>query len=163
MRIRNAHRLAGQRGELKMTAMIDVVFLLLIFFVMTFRIASPEGDFQISMPQRQGPDIGPDLPPVTVRLTADADGQLSGITLGERPIQSFEQLRTQIRSLVGDCPGPLPAGDGPQLDLICDEHLNFEHAMDAVTVASGYIDDGHIVKLIEKIRFLPNRRRAGDG
>ena len=157
MRFRNAHRLAGQRSDLKMTAMIDVVFLLLIFFMVTFRIASPEGDFQITMPQRQGQDIGPDLPPVTVRLAADADGHLAGIMFGERPMQSFEQLRMQIRSLVGDCPGPLPADIGLEVDLICDEHLNFEHAMDAITAVSGYIDDGQIVKLIEKIRFLPNR------
>ena len=72
-------------------------------------------------------------------------------------MQSFEQLRTQIRSLTDDCPGSPPAGSGLEVDLICDEHLNFEHAMDAVTAVSGYIDDGHIVKLIEKIRFLPNQ------
>ncbi len=162
MRIRNTYQPAEQRSELKMTAMIDVVFLLLIFFVATFRIVSPEADFQISMPLRQGSDTRPDLLSVTVRLTADADGRLSGITLGERPIESFEQLRRQVRSLIDDSVDPLAVVDGLQLDLICDEHLNFEHAVEAIAAVSGYVDDGHIVKLIEKIRFLPTGRRAGD-
>jgi len=162
MRFRNTHRRTRERGELEMTATIDIVFLLLIFFILTFRIVSPEGEFQIAMPQR--PDSGPtglppDIPPVPVRLSADADGQLAGIMLGERPMQSFEQLRAEIRGLVDS----LPAGFGPEVDLICDEQLNFEHAMDAITAVSGYLDDGQIVKLIEKIRFQPTHRRTGDG
>ncbi len=38
----------SDRAELQLTSMIDVVFLLLIFFVMTFKIAAQEGDFSIS-------------------------------------------------------------------------------------------------------------------
>ena len=160
MRFRDMHRRTRQRDELEMTAMIDVVFLLLIFFLLTFRIVSPEGEFQIAMPQ-QGAlgSIGPDIPPLPIRLSADAGGQLSGIMLGERSMQSFEQLRAEIRGLVDS----LPAGSGPEIDLICDEQLNFEHAMDAITAVSGYLDDGQIIKLIEKIRFQPIHRRAGDG
>ena len=36
--------------RLQMAAMIDVVFLLLVFFVMTFRIVPVEGDFNVKMP-----------------------------------------------------------------------------------------------------------------
>ena len=35
-----------------MTPMIDVVFQLLAFFVLTFRIVSPEGEFGVTMPAR---------------------------------------------------------------------------------------------------------------
>jgi biopolymer transport protein ExbD len=36
--------------ELQMTPMIDIVFQLLVFFIMTFKIVSQEGDFNIKMP-----------------------------------------------------------------------------------------------------------------
>jgi biopolymer transport protein ExbD len=36
--------------EQNMTAMIDVVFQLLTFFVMSFKVAAMEGDFNIKMP-----------------------------------------------------------------------------------------------------------------
>ncbi len=51
MKIRNTQRPARDKDDLKMTAMIDIVFLLLIFFVMTFKVLAPEGDFNVKMPQ----------------------------------------------------------------------------------------------------------------
>ncbi len=33
-----------------MTSMIDIVFLLLIFFITTFKIGAQEGDFNVKMP-----------------------------------------------------------------------------------------------------------------
>ena len=60
------HPIAYEKIELQMTPMIDIVFLLLIFFVMTFKIVAAEGDFNIKMPLAR-PDSGtPDeslLPP----------------------------------------------------------------------------------------------------
>ena len=49
MQIRNANK-AGEKIELQMTPMIDIVFQLLVFFIMTFKIVSMEGDFNIRMP-----------------------------------------------------------------------------------------------------------------
>ena len=43
MKIRN--RQEAEKQELNMTSMIDIVFLLLVFFVMTFKIVELEGDF----------------------------------------------------------------------------------------------------------------------
>ncbi len=48
MKIRNTHR--PEKIELQMTPMIDIVFQLLIFFIMTFKIVEVEGDFNIKMP-----------------------------------------------------------------------------------------------------------------
>lgn len=41
---------AATKVELMMTPMIDIVFQLLIFFIMSFKIAAQEGDFNIKMP-----------------------------------------------------------------------------------------------------------------
>ena len=42
MQIRNANN-EGEKIELQMTPMIDIVFQLLVFFIMTFKIVSMEG------------------------------------------------------------------------------------------------------------------------
>ena len=48
MKIRHAdHR---DRITLQTTPMIDIVFQLLVFFIMSFKIVLPEGDFNIRMP-----------------------------------------------------------------------------------------------------------------
>ena len=38
-----------KKSQLLMTPMIDIVFQLLIFFIMTFKITAPEGDFYIDL------------------------------------------------------------------------------------------------------------------
>ncbi len=50
MRIRKTGSGLGDKIELQMTPMIDVVFQLLIFFMFTFKIATQEGDFNVKMP-----------------------------------------------------------------------------------------------------------------
>ena len=39
-----------EKIELQMTPMIDIVFQLLVFFIMSFKIVAQEGDFNIKMP-----------------------------------------------------------------------------------------------------------------
>ena len=79
-----------------MTPMIDIVFQLLIFFIMTFKIVSLEGDFNIKMPAAapsEGPPEEDLLPPLRLRLTAGEEGQLNGIQLDDRAFLSFAELR----------------------------------------------------------------------
>ena len=40
----------NEKIELQMTPMIDIVFQLLVFFIMTFNVVAQEGDFNIRMP-----------------------------------------------------------------------------------------------------------------
>ena len=40
----------GEKLETNMSAMIDIVFQLLIFFMLTLKIVEPEGDFNVNMP-----------------------------------------------------------------------------------------------------------------
>ena len=160
MRIRNTGRRSGEKVELMMTPMIDIVFQLLVFFIMTFKIVSPEGDFNIRMPlaaPSQGvPDIDA-LPPLKVRLTAASDGRLSGIYLNEAHMKSFSQLRHRIIGLVGDDTGPGSLAAGTEIELDCDFKLRFEYTIKAITAVSGEVRDGEVVKLIEKIKFAPPR------
>ena len=159
-------RIRGQRQtsktNLDMTSMIDVVFQLLAFFVMTFQIVAPEGDFNIRMPT-PGTSAEPTpvalVPPLRVRLHADDSGQLASIELADRRLGSMDALRTQVRQLVG-ADAHLGTAADLEVEFECDYHLHYEHVIDAVTAVTGYREDGRVVKLIEKVKFIPQRARG---
>ena len=154
--------LTEDRIELQMTPMIDIVFQLLIFFIMTFKIVAQEGDFNIKMPlaaQQAGlPDESPILT-MHVRLRADANGRLlsaGGIVVnGELVFNTPEELHNYMVGIVG---GDEPsAREDAEVELDCDYGLNYEHVIEAITAVSGYVNHstGQVERLIEKIKFTP--------
>jgi biopolymer transport protein ExbD len=157
-------RRAGQREEeteLQMTPMIDIVFQLLIFFIMTFKIVVPEGDFNIRMPIAAPSEGDPDpdlLPPITVRLLATGTGHLSSIRMNEKDLgRNFKALNMEMRQIVGDSTGP-NIGDAAEVEIDADYALRFEYVMDTITAVSGYVgSEGNIIKVVEKIKFAPPR------
>ncbi len=164
MKVRNVQRHNDEGVELQMTPMIDIVFQLLIFFIMTFKIVAPEGDFNIKMP-RSAPSEGlPDdtqLPPIKITLKATNDGSLAAIQMGQRTLRSFDELHNEIRQVVGESTTPGSLEESPEIELDCDYQLKFDLAMRAITAVSGYTDaDGGIVKIIEKIKFTPPDENA---
>ena len=82
MKIRHTTGSGDRRIQLQMTPMIDIVFQLLVFFIMTFKIVAQEGDFNIKMPLA-APAVGPvsdiAMPPIQVRLLSDAEGRRSNL------------------------------------------------------------------------------------
>jgi len=162
MKVRNVRRHRDERVRLQMTAMIDIVFLLLVFFIMTFQIVSPEGDFNVRMP-REKSESGPGRVtpmPIQVRMVANADGSLRGVQMGDRTLSQvnpFDDLHLQIRELVGDDTGPGLITESPEVELDCDYNLDFEYVIAAITAVSGYVaDDGTgVIKLVENIKFSP--------
>ena len=147
-----------------MTPMIDIVFQLLIFFIMTFKIVAQEGDFNIKMPQASSApkvDITPDSLTINVYLQAGKNGGLAGITLqDDEPIKNFEQLTSRVRALIGkDNPDE---GSNSEVELSFDYDLRYEEVVRAITAVTGYLDsDGTPVKLIEKIQFAPPKKDQG--
>ncbi len=162
MRVRNVQRRSGEEVELQMTPMIDIVFLLLVFFIMTFKIAEPEGDFNIRMPLAAPspaiPEQVPDVPPIPVRMTALSDGRLGQIRFGNRGLgRDFRLLRRAVRDMLGDEPGPSVL-ENTEVELDCDYNLRYEYVIEAITAVSGYVDrEGRVVKLVEKIKFAQPR------
>ena len=100
-----------EKIEPQMAPMIDVVFLLLIFFMCTLKIISPEGDFSINMPavaqaQTETPKLLPDF---KVRLLADvATGQLLEVRFGQRSLgngpRAFQLLQQTIKEQIAGSP-----------------------------------------------------------
>ena len=149
MKVRHTGGRSDEKVDLQMTPMIDIVFQLLIFFLLTFKIASPEGDFNIKMPLAAPSEGIPDdnqLPPLKVRMRADSKGKLAGVQLGTNTLDKkapFRDLHAQVRDIVGDQSGPGSVA---------------EYVIEAITAVSGYIDpQGNVHKMIEKIKFAPPR------
>lgn len=160
MRVRNVQR-SSEEIELQMTPMIDIVFQLLVFFIMTFKIAAPEGDFNIRMPlaaPSQGIPEPDALPPIRVRLTASSGGGLGSIQFGTRALRNFEELRQEIIQMLGPNPGPSVV-QNTEVELDCDYQLQYQFVIEAITAVSGYYDKetDQVIKLVEKIKFAPPR------
>ena len=138
-----------------MTPMIDVVFLLLAFFVLTFKIIVPEGDFNIQMSamgQAQSVEINADS--LLVRLYAHDDGLLSGIQLNDKKIENFDSLRQSVLAI---------ALTNPDVEVVLhpDEHLHYEYVVKAITAINGEVRGEQIVKIVDNIKFArENQKRS---
>lgn len=154
------HR-SGQdnKTELSMTSMIDIVFLLLVFFVMTFKISAQEGDFNVKMPLKgTGSPTDDTLLPLKLRLMSNGAGQLQEIVLNESLSfgTDWQKLRAYVVSLVGDQAGP-SSDEGPEIEIDLDYDLYYVHVIEAITAVTGYRSGNDIVKLIDRIKFAEQR------
>lgn len=150
---------SAEQIQLNMTPMIDVVFNLLIFFVMTFKIVAPEGDFSVKMPQvaqASTPDINTPFEPVIVKLDSNANGDLTRISCGGSDLgRNMSSLRTKVLQLIG---GDLSAAEAMEVELDCDPRLRYEYTITAITMVSGYINEqGEPVPMISNVKFARKR------
>jgi len=167
MRVRHTTKSGDDKIELQMTPMIDIVFQLLVFFVVSFRIAASEVDFDIKLGESQRaaePENIDDTPPVDVYLTANDEGELEAISLGENfsrgglageseqmKRSALEEMRSEVRKLVGDGTGP---GDSDlEVEIDFDQHLHWRYAILALEYISHDLADKKIVPLVKKIKF----------
>jgi biopolymer transport protein ExbD len=163
VKIRN--RETAEKNELNMTSMIDIVFLLLIFFVMTFKIVEMEGDFSVKMPLAGSASavVDPTDLPLKLRLRSDGLGSMTGMSLNDIEMgagaDAFDKLRSNVVGLLGSStPVEEEAGEGPEIEIDTDYNLRYEYVIRAITAVSGYKDGDQVVKLIEKIKFAKPRR-----
>lgn len=149
----------NDKAELQLTSMIDVIFLLLIFFVMTFKIAAQEGDFSVKMPiGGAGPSDSANIP-IKLRLRSNADGELVDIVVNES--LSFGNDWTKLRAFIlertgGNAP-PTPE-DGPEVEIDLDYNLRYENVIRAITAVTGQRQGDEIKRLVERIKFAPPRK-----
>ena len=164
MKVRNRGR-GSDKIELQMTPMIDIVFQLLVFFIMTFKVVSMEGDFNIKMPQA-APSAAPpeqiEFPPLKLYMTANENGDLSSLTLNEQSFEGnnpFIELNRYIQQEIGLDGGPGSARETAEIEIGFDFNLKYTHVIGAITAVSGTKDQrtNEILPLIEKVRFTPPR------
>ena len=145
-----------------MTPMIDCVFQLITFFMLTLKTVIEEGDFDIKMPigASAGPADDDMVPPVRIKMTAGPDGQLGGITMNGSGVSDFEDLRKKIVGLVGTKTGPGSMADKTEVELDCDYGLKYANVVRAITAVSGMPQpDGTVLELIKKIKFASPKKK----
>lgn len=157
MRFRSSSN--NSRLPKSMSAMIDVVFLLLIFFMLTLQIAAPEGVHAVETPAKKGPGPRPDLPvsEVRIRLTADADGHLAEIRLGRRSLgngdEAIERLGQEVQALAFEARGIVDGG----LPVIieADAELQFSYSLRALGACQKYRrPDGQLETLQTRVQMV---------
>jgi biopolymer transport protein ExbD len=147
--------------DINMTPMIDIVFQLLAFFIMSLKIVQPEGDFDVRMPLGAAAAAAPDddqIPPIRIRLMSGGDG-LAGISMNGSPVGDFDELREKVIGLVGTNSGPNSLADKTEVELDCDYSLPYRYVVNAISAVSGKVQDGQVIELIKKIKFAPPKKR----
>lgn len=148
--------------ELMMTPMIDIVFQLLIFFIMSFKIVAQEGDFNIKMPlgyAGPGDPLTSQQVPIKVRLIANPDGTIGNILFNNESYGvEFDAVRNRVIAFLTPDRSPGSLAESAEIELDCDYDLHYDEVVKAVTAVSGYVkDNGEVEKLVEKIKFSPPR------
>lgn len=152
--------------QLNMTAMIDIVFQLLIFFIMTFKVVAQEGDFNIRMPLASGPSTEmieepPDLIRVQLRSgpagiinSIQVDDEMETLTFGPDP-NLYSDLTDYIEQKLAGASDPESAKK-TELEFDIDYQLKYGYTVRAIEAVSGKVTNGKVKKLIEKIKFKDN-------
>lgn len=169
---------ANEKIEAQMAPMIDVVFQLLIFFMLTLKIVEPEGDFTVNMPigQSVAEDNTPKPPVIKVRLLADqATGEMyslkianrelfasaPGVTQEEKAANAFQRLNSEILNQIGSPGNPL--AEDQEVELDPDFELNAKYLINAIGACRGRVqrvgDKTVMVDYIKNIKFHPPRPR----
>jgi biopolymer transport protein ExbD len=164
MRFRNRQNGNDQGVLVNMTPMIDVVFQLIAFFVMTFRVAAEEGDFNIRMPLASNRPIEEQIEKVTtlvtVRLKSGAEGQIAAIDVDNgidadhfAESDLYSKLTQFIeKSMTGE--GDPSSATETEVEFEIDYVLKYQYTVRAIEAVSGKVQaDGTIKTLVEKIKF----------
>lgn len=179
MKVRGSR--APDKIEMQMSAMIDVVFQLLIFFMLTLKIVEPEGDFSVNMPIGQSPTTSDDPPPVVinVKMTSNpATGWMESLRIGNKELfanirvqsddpeqaqqlraeKAFESLNNEILKAIGSPDSPL--SEDQEVEIDSDYELNSKYLINAIGACRGAMRKDatgkmQMVDYIKKIKFAP--------
>jgi biopolymer transport protein ExbD len=151
--------------KLNMTAMIDIVFQLLVFFIMTFKVVAMEGDFNIKMPLASESvssmdDEIPDI--VIIQLTAGQNGNIAGIVVDDNEsfneATMFQDLTDLIEQRLAGENDP-ESGSETEVEFDIAYNLKYSYTVKAIEAVSGRVNaDGSVKKLIQKVKFKDNKK-----
>jgi biopolymer transport protein ExbD len=105
MRLRFQSKHGRRRYAISMTPLIDVIFLLMIFFLMTINFQKPEGVLDNRLPQlgrRSSEDPTKDWETVKLRIQLTRAGSELRIHLQERVVSDYEALGHYLDQLPPD-------------------------------------------------------------
>ncbi|MEN0021217.1 MAG: biopolymer transporter ExbD [Planctomycetota bacterium] len=96
---RNEHRDSGLLGDLPLTTMVDVVFLLLVYFMVVSSLTPREAELAAALEAQQEPtSSAADFQPQVVTVDVDDAGGFV-LSLGARQTADSEELRSWLAVL----------------------------------------------------------------
>ncbi|MBA4015639.1 MAG: hypothetical protein C0483_00480 [Pirellula sp.] len=156
---------APDKIDINMTPMIDVVFQLMAFFLMTFKVASVEGDFNLKLPksERSAGAANTQTEMINIVMRAQATGDLAVMQIDAAPPTRwsnandailFADLRAKIAAKVNAARG---AGqEEPEVQIDADDNLRYEFIIKTVDAVSARVgEDGKVQQLAKKVKFAP--------
>jgi len=90
-----------------------------------------------------------------VRLTADPAGGLQTLTMNGEPVTDFDDLQRRVAGIVEAAVVSGGDAEDVELELDCDEQLDYAYVVQAITAVSGRVEDGRVIEMIKKISFAP--------
>lgn len=128
-----ASRQEEEKMELKMTSMIDVVFLLLIFFIVTLQIPEPEVMIETELPRAD--DVGlteaereleDEFEDLQLRILWNETAGRSEIRFNERPVPG----QTQLLGLLRIAQRMHPTG---RVIVMCDDDVPYDDLIQTIS------------------------------
>ena len=156
-----SHSTSPDRVQVPMVPMIDVIFQLLVFFLLNLRIVAPEGNFNLNMPASAPTLVTNQHAPheIKVGLRSDRDGNLTQLILDSKELGNddiaFERLNKEILAIIGRPGNPLAKDIEVEIDA--DFETQYKYVVQAIAKCTGRYDPStkQIARYIEKIKFSP--------
>lgn len=86
---------------LELTPLIDVVFLLLIFFMVSTTFVSDDGGLAVELPRSENRDLIPEGRDVALAISADGTMQIDG------EVHDLDQLRRKLKATAEEDPSTM--------------------------------------------------------
>jgi biopolymer transport protein ExbD len=155
-RLGMARQRSSEGVELNVTAMLDMAFQLLAFFVLTFRQEPTEPAVQLLLPPAESVVVGEGRPPGTTKIIDPAgiktlriglfstSGSLDRMTLDGLPVETFEALRDNMHSMLSGPDSPIE-----QVVVQASESLRYDEVMKVIGICAEQkpVKTGELVKL----------------
>ncbi|MEC9475936.1 MAG: biopolymer transporter ExbD [Planctomycetota bacterium] len=137
--------------EADMTSMIDVVFLLLIFFMLATKFKMPEGTLRTFLPKNRGDSNSRPMMSETCRVTLMMQGNSVVAYADQALVPTSGLLDSDFEAYTG-VPGPdldfiqdhillrkntfVPLGDNPTLPVVIDfaENVPYKYVIDVLNI-----------------------------
>ncbi len=125
----------GEGLELKMTSMIDVVFLLLIFFIVTLKIPRKEGMIETRLPEptvdpdggNGGRTIDKEFEPIVLKLRKSKSTGDVETYVGDVQIRSSRQLANHLQRFKA-------LEQDKRVVLDCGDRVPYKNIVEAISV-----------------------------
>lgn len=145
MKRRRRYRRMQGEVELNVTAMLDMAFQLLAFFILTFRPAPIEGQIALRMPpplpvtkgtEKIGADVTNTNPvaginTLTISIFADPAGGVASLGIGESAVANLVELDARLRAIFADAGNPFD-----QVIVQVGDTVRYEALMQVVDVCT---------------------------